>query len=184
MYLKASQKHPKLGFLSFGLLVMALKKLGITDETERQSYRREGLYTLLIPGASISSVMLRLLPLSLKELSSHKELKNLNHLIFKGFYPQLHVAALSRVNPAIRDIFDVHYAVKNRLIDIRDMIPMIKHKLDILDRTIDLSAKRKKEFLDQLQENLKPVLRQKDFEGFNFEQAWKWLKTLEKEISK
>lgn len=34
--------------------------------------------------------LLRLLPLSMKELRSHKELKNLNHLIFKGFYPQLH----------------------------------------------------------------------------------------------
>ena len=34
--------------------------------------------------------LLRLLPLSMKELSSRKELKNLYHLIFKGFYPQLH----------------------------------------------------------------------------------------------
>ena len=34
--------------------------------------------------------LLRLLPLSMKELSSHKDLKNLYHLIFKGFYPQLH----------------------------------------------------------------------------------------------
>ena len=34
--------------------------------------------------------LLRLLPLSMKELGSRKELKNLNHLIFKGFYPQLH----------------------------------------------------------------------------------------------
>ena len=34
--------------------------------------------------------LLRLLPLSMKELSSRKELKNLYYLIFKGFYPQLH----------------------------------------------------------------------------------------------
>lgn len=34
--------------------------------------------------------LLRLLPLSMKELSAHKELKNLFHLIFTGFYPQLH----------------------------------------------------------------------------------------------
>ena len=36
----------------------------------------------------------------------------------------------------------------------------------------------------QLQTDLKPVLRQKDFEEFDFEQAWKWLKILEKETSK
>ena len=105
-------------------------------------------------------------------------------LSLKETYSEKIRAALSRVNPAIRDIFDIHYAVKNRLIDIKDMIPMIKHKLDILDRTIDLSAKRKKEFLTQLQENLKPVLRQKDFEDFDFEQAWKWLKDFEKKVSK
>ena len=34
--------------------------------------------------------LLRLLPLSMKELSAHKELKSLSHLIFTGFYPQLH----------------------------------------------------------------------------------------------
>ena len=105
-------------------------------------------------------------------------------LSLKETYSEKIRAALSRVNPAIRDIFDIHYAVKNRLIDIKDMIPMIKHKLDILNRTIDLSVKRKKEFLTQLQGNLKPVLRQKDFEKFDFEQAWKWLKILEKKISK
>ena len=105
-------------------------------------------------------------------------------LSLKEAYSEKIRATLSRVNPAIRDIFDVHYAVKNHLIDIKGMIPMIKHKLDILNRTMDLSDKRKKEFLTQLQGSLKPVLRQKDFEEFDFEQAWNWLKALEKEISK
>ena len=35
--------------------------------------------------------LLRLLPLSIKELSDYKELKKINDLIFKGFYPQLHI---------------------------------------------------------------------------------------------
>ena len=105
-------------------------------------------------------------------------------LSLKETYSEKIRTALSREKPAIRDIFDIHYAVKNHLIDIKDMISMIKHKLNILNRTIDLSAKRKKEFLTQLQTNLKPVLRQKDFYEFDFEQAWKWLKILKKEISK
>ena len=107
----------------------------------------------------------------------------INGLNLKEAYSEKIRAALSRVNPAIRDIFDVHYAVKNHLINIKDMIPIVKHKLDILNRTIDLSVKRKKELLSQLQTGLKPVLRQKDFEEFDFEQAWNWLKALEKEIS-
>ena len=105
-------------------------------------------------------------------------------LSLKETYSEKIRSALSREKPAIRDIFDVHYAVKNHLIDTKNMIPMIKHKLNILNRTIDLSSERKEELLSQLQTDLKPVLRQKDFEEFDFEQAWKWLKNLEKEISK
>ena len=105
-------------------------------------------------------------------------------LSLKEAYSEKIRAALSRVNPAVRDIFDVHYAVKNQLINIKDMIPIVKHKLGVLNRKIDLSAKRRKELLTQFQESLEPVLRQKDFEDFDFEQAWNWLKILEKEISK
>ena len=105
-------------------------------------------------------------------------------LSLKETYSEKIRAALSRVKPAIRDIFDVHYAVKNRLIDIKDMIPMVKYKMKILNRKVDLSERRKKELLSQLQTDLRPVLRQKDFEEFDFEQAWNWLKILEKEISK
>ena len=105
-------------------------------------------------------------------------------LSLKETYSEKIRAALSRAYPAIRDIFDIHYTVKNRLINIEGIIPMIRRKLDILDRKIDLSAKRKKDFKLQLQESLKPVLRQKDFEEFDFEQTWKYLKDLEKKISK
>ena len=69
-------------------------------------------------------------------------------------------------------------------IKINDILSMVKHKLKVLSRRIDLSDERKKEFLSQMETGLKPVLRQKDFEEFNFEQAWKWLKILEQKISK
>ncbi len=98
---------------------------------------------------------------------------------------------LPRKKPAIRDIFDIHYALKRHLIEeprgfikIHDIAPMVKYKMKVLDREVDLSDKRKEELLSQLQTDLKPVLCQKDFEEFDFEQAWKWLKILEKEISK
>ena len=42
--------------------------------------------------------------------------------------------------------------------------------------------KNKKEFLSQLESDLKPILRQKDFEEFDFEKTWKWLKTIERKF--
>ena len=111
-------------------------------------------------------------------------------LSLKEAYSEKIRAALSRKKPAIRDIFDIHYAIKRRLIEeprgfikIHEIAPMVKYKLKTLNRTVDLSDERKEKFLDQLQTDLKPVLRQKDFEEFDFEQAWEWLKTLEQKIS-
>ncbi len=110
-------------------------------------------------------------------------------LSLKEAYSEKIRAALSREKPAIRDIFDIHYALKKRLIEtkgfikIHDISPMVKYKLKVLNRKIDLSSKRKKEFLGQLQTDLKPVLRRKDFEDFDFDQAWNWLKKLEHAIS-
>ena len=119
-------------------------------------------------------------PLTQKPVLSAFPVKGLS---LKEAYSEKIRAALSRVTPAIRDIFDISYAIKNNLINIKDIVTMVKHKLDILNRTIDLSHSRRTELLAQFQENLFPVLRQKDFEEFDFDQAWNWLKILEKEIS-
>lgn len=115
---------------------------------------------------------------------------NVQGLSLKEAYSEKIRAALSREKPAIRDIFDIHYAIKKRLIagdrcyiKIHDISPMLKYKLKTLNCQIDLSDERKKEFLSQMETELKPVLRQKDFEEFNFEQAWNWLKILEQKIS-
>ena len=110
-------------------------------------------------------------------------------LSLKEAYSEKIRAALSRETPAIRDIFDIHYAIKQRLIEepkayikIHEISPMVKYKLKVLNRKINLSDERKQEFLNQMETGLKPVLRQKDFEEFNFEQAWNWLKILEQKI--
>ena len=60
---------------------------------------------------------------------------------------------------------------------------MVKRKMKALNRTVDLSKKRKEELLNQLQTDLRPVLRQKDFEKFDFKEAWSWLKVLEEKNS-
>ena len=111
-------------------------------------------------------------------------------LSLKEAYSEKIRAALSRDKPAIRDIFDIHYAVKRRFIEephgfikIHNISPMVKYKMKVLNRTVDLSKKKKEELLNQLQTDLKPVLRQDDFENFDFEEAWNWLKILEEKIS-
>ena len=149
-------------------------EFGIQEKIwERESFRAK---TLLMDSITQKPVLsdFRVTGLSLKEAYSEKIR-----------------AALSRRKPAIRDIFDIYYALKTSfinerrgLIKIHDISPMVKYKLKTLNRTIDLSDERKKDFLSQLQTDLKPVLRQKDFEDFDFEKAWSWLKNLEQEISK
>ena len=91
---------------------------------------------------------------------------NIKALSLKEAYSEKIRAAFSRKQPAIRDIFDIHYAIKNRWIEepkgyikIHEIAPMVKHKLKTLNRTIDLSDKRKEILLEQLQTDLKPVLR-------------------------
>lgn len=106
-------------------------------------------------------------------------------LSLKEAYSEKIRAALSRrKEPAIRDFFDVHYAVNNRLVVIDNLAPMIQYKLDILSCTINLSDGRKKELLSQLRtDNLQRVLRLKDFEKFDFEKAWNTLKDIERTIN-
>ena len=81
-------------------------------------------------------------------------------------------AALSRQTPAIRDIFDLDYALKNKLFEPQKISKLIKKKFQVQNCTSDVSLKRKKEFLSQIETKLRPVLRKKDFEAFDFEVAW------------
>ena len=89
----------------------------------------------------------------------------------------------SNINLFLKKHF-IEAGVSKNFVKIKDIAPMVKYKMRALNRIVDLSEKRKTEFLNQLQTDLRLVLRQKDFEHFDFEEAWSWLKTLEKEISK
>lgn len=87
-------------------------------------------------------------------------------------------AALSREEPAIRDLFDIDYAIHfNKLpMNNSEFIELVKTKLTIpTKRVIDLSEKRKQSLERQLAMELKPVLRPADFDAFDFESAWKLL---------
>ena len=138
-----------------------------------------GLHEIVLEPKNLIAKTLLIDPISQKSAFPDFSLKCLG---LKEAYSEKIRAALSRRKPAIRDVFDIDYAIKKQLIDIKDIVSMVKYKLDVLNRKIDLSDYRKEEFLHQIQTELKPVLLQKDFEKFDFKRAWNSLKTFEEEI--
>ncbi len=87
-------------------------------------------------------------------------------------------AAFSRKKPAIRDLFDIDYAINSEQINFKDkkFRELVQLKLNKPEkRIINLSEERKKELSFQVQSMLKPVLRIQDFNQFNFDLAWKRL---------
>lgn len=83
-------------------------------------------------------------------------------------------AALTRREPAIRDIYDVDQAVRNGILDLADveLLRLIRKKLDVEpDRPPDVSADRVALLLRQLPHDLHSVLRHADLDQFDFDRA-------------
>jgi len=84
-------------------------------------------------------------------------------------------AALTRKEPAIRDLFDLFHAVSKMKLDLddHDFLIMVKKKLDVPGNIpIDISLKHKQELGLQLEGQLRPVLRTADFDRFNMDGAF------------
>lgn len=93
----------------------------------------------------------------------------------KEAYAEKVRAALTRKEPAIRDLFDLFHAVrKMRLcLDDHDFIILVKQKLDVpSNTTVDISLEYKQELVRQLEGQLRPVLRPADFDSFNMDEAF------------
>jgi len=85
-------------------------------------------------------------------------------------------AALSRREVAIRDFFDIDYAVRRLGLRPRGaaFIRLIRHKLDVPGNDpVDVSGERLKALRQQLESWLKPVLRAKDFSEFDLDRAFR-----------
>lgn len=84
-------------------------------------------------------------------------------------------AALTLREPAIRDFYDINYAVARLDLDLKDpyLIELVIKKLKVPDNDpIDISHSRKAELQTQLDTRLKPVLRQQDFEKFALDRVF------------
>ena len=84
-------------------------------------------------------------------------------------------AALTRLDPAIRDFFDIDYLVSQHKIDLTDqhLLQLVAEKLKVPGNPpIDLSPARKEKLETQVNTELKPVLRPSDFESFNLDRVF------------
>ena len=83
-------------------------------------------------------------------------------------------AALTRRDVAIRDFFDVDYAVRNGALDTADpaLLDLLRRKLQVPGTAaVDVSPDRVGQLRGQLEAELRPVLRERDFAQFDLGRA-------------
>jgi predicted nucleotidyltransferase component of viral defense system len=84
-------------------------------------------------------------------------------------------AALTRREVAIRDFYDIYYAVTNLRLDLNDptLEKYVLLKLRVpYNEPIDTSLSRQTQLRSQLKTQLRPVLRAKDYESFDLDTAF------------
>ncbi len=94
-------------------------------------------------------------------------------------------AALTRREPAIRDIFDITYGTTQLGLDVFDpeFVTMVRMKLAVPgNRSVDTSPDRKEAFVRQLDAELRPILRQADFDNFDLDVALQTVHRLAKAV--
>lgn len=85
-------------------------------------------------------------------------------------------AALTRREAAIRDFYDIDYSVRKLALDPRNenMVQLIRQKLAVPGNdAVDVSNERLATLRQQVEPQLKPVLRESDFQDFDLERAFK-----------
>lgn len=85
-------------------------------------------------------------------------------------------AALSRREAAIRDFYDIDYGIRTLGVQPQDakLVGLVKKKLAVPGNDpVDVSEARLRALRQQLESQLRPVLRAADFAGFDLERAFK-----------
>ncbi|MDO9585130.1 MAG: nucleotidyl transferase AbiEii/AbiGii toxin family protein, partial [Syntrophales bacterium] len=94
-------------------------------------------------------------------------------------------AALTRLEPAIRDFFDIDYLASRNKMDLNDqhLFQLLAEKLKVPGNPpINLSPARKEKLKTQINTELKPVLRPVDFESFDLENVYAMLSQMSENI--
>jgi len=96
-------------------------------------------------------------------------------LVRKEAYAEKLRAALTRRETAIRDFYDIDYAVLNLGLTLNDPVleDYVLKKLKVpFNDPVDISPSRKSDLQSQLETQLKPVLRPRDYERFDLDRAF------------
>ena len=128
--------------------------------------------TPLMPSAQMKARTLLLNPFTRKSLVPDIELTALS--MQEAIAEKLR-AALTRLEPAIRDFFDIDFLASHNHLDLTDrrLIALLIEKLKIPGNPpIDLSPARKEKLKIQVNTELKPVLRSSDFGSFDLDRAF------------
>ena len=94
-------------------------------------------------------------------------------------------AALTRRDVAIRDFFDVDYAVRKGALDVSDrtLLDLLRRKLRVPGTApLDVSPGRADELRDQLEAELRPVLRVQDFAQFDLERGFETVRAVARHL--
>ena len=108
-------------------------------------------------------------------------------MTFDEIYAEKFRAALTRREVAIRDFFDIYYAVFHSMLDYKapGFIKLVSKKLDVPDnQPIDVSEQRKNELKVQSESQLRPVLRKVDYEIFDLDKAFDIVQSMARFIEK
>lgn len=94
-------------------------------------------------------------------------------------------AALTRREVAIRDFFDVDYAVRSGALDISDqeLLDLLRAKLEAPGTSpVDVSAGRAMQLRGKLEVELRPVLREQDFARFDLERGLETIRAVARQL--
>ncbi len=107
-------------------------------------------------------------------------------LTIEEVYSEKFRAALSRREPLIRDFYDIFYATENLELDfISDsFLSLVKTKLAIPNNEpVMINPQRKQQLINQLDTELKSVLRNQDLAQFDFESVYDLVEKVSKKIN-
>jgi predicted nucleotidyltransferase component of viral defense system len=144
----------------------------LTEETARIKIEVGLRETPLMPPTQMKARTLLLNPFTRKSVVPDIDLTTLS---MKEAIAEKLRAALTRLEPAIRDFFDIDYLASRNKMDLNDrhLFQFLAERLKVPGNPpIDLSPARKEKLKTQINTELKPVLRPSDFESFDLERAF------------
>ena len=127
---------------------------------------------LMLPKIAGSAKTILLNPGSGQSLVEQLDLPSISRL--EAFAEKFR-AALSRREVAIRDFYDLDYAIRQKLFrrDDEQLIDLVRQKIRIPgNEPVNASEARLTELRQQVEAQLRPVLRENDFQSFDLDRAF------------